>query len=92
MQKSSILFPISNKVELDIMESKIMKTTGWKKWSKPSDTNCFCGLNYDTVVKDGVSYNRILVVWTDDGINTYERELPSPDLDKITGVIDTHGN
>ena len=92
MVKGSIIFPIDKKVDLNKLGADIAKAMQWKTYSSINDKDCFSGLNADEVEINGVWYNRILIVWTYDGVIGKELEdLSVADRNKIEGAISIYG-
>lgn len=81
---------VSNK-ELDIgsLAEEIRLSLGAKKWQDDPNHQGFSGI---TIVSDGQTppNNKIIVHWTNDGINGFDIEFSPEDKSKIDNVIKLH--
>lgn len=71
---SEILFDITKNIDLPAVDEAIRKDRRWTRWEDSANLHGYSGLELDQVEVDGVKYNRILVIWTDDGKNGYARD------------------
>ena len=82
--ETDLLVP-RKQINLNVLEEKILKQTGWKH-STPTSAG-FSGLNMDEVEENGVAKTRIRIVWSDDGKNGYEKELTKTDETLLQGLV-----
>lgn len=86
---NEILFDINKKVDLSALDEAIRKDRRWTRFEDSLNNRGYSGLELDWVEVDGVKYNRLLVIWTDDGKNGYERDnLTDLQIQSIKEVID----
>jgi hypothetical protein len=93
MAREDSVFSISKRVDLAKLDKEISQKMGWERHKNKNDKNCFSGLNAEEIDNNGQIETRISIVWTDDGVNGYEKEFPiNTDKLKIMEALNSHGN
>lgn len=91
MVKGSILFPMDKKVDLQKLDDELSATPEFTRWEKSESKSGFSGLDYDIVEVNGVNYQRVLIIWSDDGKSGHVRDdLESKKHEKVLAAIERH--
>jgi len=93
MAREDSVFSISKRVDLAELDKEISQKMGWKRHKNSNDKDCFSGLNAEEIDNNGQIETRVSIVWTDDGVIGYEKEIiADADKLKIMEALDKHGN
>lgn len=93
MIKGSIVLDIpQDEVNLTELTAKVQTLLKAKRWQDTATKKGFSGLDMDTVYVDGEPKARILVIWSNDGINGYVKEnVTTTQINNIKKLKATNG-
>lgn len=85
-----ILIPIDKQINLSRLDAEISAAPAYARWETKAQKRGFSGINSAIITIDGVQYQRLQIVWTDDGINGYVKDLTQNQVDAIQEFITNH--
>lgn len=88
MIKGQILFDINRNVILDELDERVRANRRWTRWENSPLNTGYSGLSLDTAISGGVDYNRLTIIWTDDGVSGYVKDdLTALQITRIKELI-----
>lgn len=91
LKNKEIRFAKEKEIDLAKLDAEVAKAFGYKRHRTSEDKDCYSGLEMDFTKENGEVKRRVMIIWTDNGIDGYEKELTAEEQKKLAEVIENHG-